>query len=78
MFCVNEINEVNVVGGDGDDRDRPSTRPDGQGSDWRPPYSGIIISKQVFYQNVFHVRAHGANQFHSILSLSQQCNETMH
>ncbi|KAJ6628983.1 hypothetical protein Bhyg_16166, partial [Pseudolycoriella hygida] len=30
----------NVVGGDGDDRDRPSTRPDATGTDWRPPYSG--------------------------------------
>lgn len=37
-----QINLANIVGGDGDDRDRPNARPDpmGSGSDWRPPYSG--------------------------------------
>lgn len=32
-----------VVGGDGDDRDRPTNRPDHMGGntpDWRPPYYG--------------------------------------
>lgn len=47
MSLLTKSNEVNVVGGDGDDRDRPSTRPDGPGSDWRPPYSGIL-RKQIF------------------------------
>lgn len=45
---ITQINLANIVGGDGDDRDRPNARPDpmGSGSDWRPPYSGIAHHQQ--------------------------------
>lgn len=51
------------MGGDGDDRDRPSTRPDGPGTDWRPPYSGTLEA-QFLKKPVLHVRAHGTNRFY--------------